>query len=378
MILCLTLYLKKRIKFGLKILVLEPYCGGSHSLFLQGLQQHLPYEFDLLTMPARKWKWRMRFAGPYFAEELNKQEFRKQYDRILCSSFVDVAVFRSLVNRKFQQIPLYTYFHENQFAYPVQKEDERDFHFGLTNFTTALASDRVGFNTQYNLQTFLTGVEQVLKICPEIKLAGAIDTIREKTSILFPGIDFSGFPEYDSCRSGYSAPTIIWNHRWEHDKNPEFFFETLYELDKQDVDFRLLIVGQSFQRQPEIFAEAQRKLTHKIDHFGYVESREEYIRQLCRADIVISTAIHEFYGISVIEAVRAGCMPLLPTRLSYPELFPAEYLYEDEELFGILKTMLENKEKLDKSKSKILTERFSWHVLKEKYSKWFGGNYDTF
>ena len=371
MILCLTLYLKKRIEFGLKILILEPYFGGSHSLFLQGLQQHLPYEFDLLTMPARNWKWRMRLAGPYFAEEINRQDFNKQYDRILCSSFVDVAAFRALVIRKFQQIPLYTYFHENQFAYPVQKEDERDFHFGLTNLTTALASDRIGFNTQYNLQTFLAGVEQILKICPDMKLADAVDSIREKTSILYPGIEFNDFPEYDSCMSDCNIPTIVWNHRWEHDKKPGYFFETLYELDKQDVDFRLSVMGQSFQQQLGIFAEAQKKLAHKIDHFGYVESREEYIRRLCRGDIVISTASHEFYGVSVIEAVRAGCRPLLPARLSYPELFPAEYLYEDEQLFSRLKAMLQNTGKLDKSEAKKMTECFSWPVLKEKYREWF-------
>jgi glycosyltransferase involved in cell wall biosynthesis len=329
-------------------------------------------------MPARNWKWRMRFAGTYFAEELNKQEFPKQYERILCSSFVDVASFRSLVSRKFQQIPLYTYFHENQFAYPVQKEDERDLHFGLTNFITALASDMIGFNTQYNFQTFLAGVDQILKICPDMKLSGAINKINKKASILFPGIDFSDFPEYDSCTSLNTAPTILWNHRWEHDKNPEYFFKTLYELDKQDVDFRLLVMGQSFQRQPEVFAEAQRKLAHKIDHFGYVESRTEYLKRMCHADIVVSTADHEFYGIAVIEAVRMGCMPLLPARLSYPELFPAAYLYEEGGLLSRLKTMLQNPEYLDKSKAKSMTECFSWNVLKEKYKKWFRGEYDTF
>jgi glycosyltransferase involved in cell wall biosynthesis len=359
----------------LKILVLEPYFGGSHALFLKGLQEHLPYEFDLLTMPARKWKWRMRLAGPYFAEQLNNQVVRKQYDCILCSTFVDVAAFRSLVKRQFQQIPLYTYFHENQFAYPVQIEDERDFHFGLTNLTTALASDKLGFNTQYNLQTFLTGVEQILKICPDMKLAGTIDKINKRASILYPGVDFSGFPGPDTCTSNSdSTPIIVWNHRWEHDKNPEYFFETLYELDKQNVDFRLLVMGQSFQRQPEIFAEAQEKLAHKIDHFGFVESREDYIRQLCRADIVISTATHEFYGISVIEAVRTGCIPLLPKRLSYPELFPAEYLYKDGELFSRLKSLLQDAGKQDRSCMKPLTDNFSWPVLEEKYQEWFEGN----
>ncbi len=50
-----------------------------------------------------------------------------------------------------------------------------------------------------------------------------------------------------------------------------------------------------------------------------------YARKL----IVVSTAWHEFFGISVIEAVRAGCRALLPRRLSYPELFPKEFLYDE-------------------------------------------------
>jgi hypothetical protein len=104
-----------------------------------------------------------------------------------------------------------------------------------------------------------------------------------------------------------------------------------------------------------------------------VEFREEYIRQLCRADIVVSTATHEFYGISVIEAARAGCIPLLPNRLSYPELFPAEYLYEDEKLYSRLKSLLEDRSKLEKFQEKNLTSSFSWLEMKDKYQGWFQG-----
>lgn len=356
----------------MKILVLEPYYGGSHRLFLQGLQQHLPYDFDLLTLPASKWKWRMRFAAPYFAELLSKEPPGNQYDRILCSSFVDVATFRAIAPKHFQQIPLYTYFHENQFAYPVQKEDERDFHFGLTNLTTFMASDKVGFNTRYNLDTFIDGVEKLLRICPDMKFDNLIDQLLEKADILNPGINFSDFPKPDDCKpSSKKQPVIVWNHRWEHDKNPEYFFETLYEMDNQNIDFRLKIMGQSFQRQPAVFAEAQSKLAHKIDHFGYVNSRDEYIRQLCQSDIAISTATHEFYGISVLEAVRAGCIPVLPNRLSYPELFPSEYLYEDGELFDRVKSLLNYPARLDYNKANGLTDNYSWNALKEKYLEWF-------
>ena len=358
----------------MKILVLEPYFGGSHRLFLQGLQQHLPHDFDLLTLPARKWKWRMRLAAPYFAEEINKLPADKIYDRILCSSFVDVAAFRSLVNERFQHIPLYTYFHENQFAYPVQKEDERDLHFGLTNLTTVLASDRAAFSTRYNLDTFIEGVEKLLNICPDIKLDNLTSQLLDKAVILNPGIDFSDFPEPGTGKPNRDNPLIIvWNHRWEHDKGPEYFFETLYELDRKNIDFRLIVLGQSFRRRPDVFAEAQEKLSHKILRFGFVESRQEYIRQLCRADIVVSTSTHEFYGFSVIEGVRAGCMPLLPNRLSYPELFPAEYIYENGELHAKLESLLKAFKGLNGSEIKDLSDRFSWLAMKDRYEEWFTG-----
>jgi len=356
----------------LKTLVLEPYYGGSHKTFLDGIQSHVPIDFTLLTLPARKWKWRMRMAAPYFAEKMLPLCEKEKFAAVFCSSFVDVATLRSLLPHPIGQLPFYTFFHENQFAYPVRKEDERDFHFGLTNLTTALSSDRVGFNTKYNLQTFLEGVEQILKICPDMSLEGVIEKITKKTSILYPGIDFSHIDNITPQQSTESeAPVIIWNHRWEHDKNPRFFFKTLFKLDEQNIDFRLIIVGQSFKREPSIFSEAHEKLSHKIDHFGYLESRAEYIKKLCQADIVISTATHEFYGISIIEAVRAGCIPVLPNRLSYPELFPAEYLYEDRELFSKLKSLLEYPGRIDKSQAKSLTESYSWPALKEKYLEWF-------
>ncbi len=68
-------------------------------------------------------------------------------------------------------------------------------------------------------------------------------------------------------------------------------------------------------------------------HYGYAESEADYARLLWSADVVLSTAIHEFFGVSVVEALHCGAWPVLPRRLSYPELLPAELhdacLYED-------------------------------------------------
>ena len=59
--------------------------------------------------------------------------------------------------------------------------------------------------------------------------------------------------------------------------------------------------------------------------FGYVPSRSDYINLLKQGSIAVSTAIQENFGMSVIEAVLAGCVPLLPDRLSYPEILPQAF-----------------------------------------------------
>ncbi|MCB2184684.1 MAG: DUF3524 domain-containing protein [Desulfobulbaceae bacterium] len=349
-----------------KILVLEPYYGGSHKNFLKGLEANLPYTFHFLTMPARKWKWRMRFSAPYFASKLPKTA---DYDALLCSTFVDVATLKGLAPSWISETPILTYFHENQFAYPVQVNDERDFHFAITNLTTALASDKIAFNSSYNRHTFLEGCARIIKKTPDMKM-DVIDALRQKSAILFPGIDFLPFDGFPSGCSKKNKPVFVWNHRWEHDKDPDFFFNTLFELDKNGGDFSLIVMGQSFERMPEIFVRAQKKLQHRILHFGYVADRKSYLKMLQKGTHVISTARHEFYGISIIEAVRAGCRPILPNRLSYPELFGGDFLYEDKNFLLSLQNALHDKE-FTAEKGRKLTDRFSWVNLIAEYKKWF-------
>ncbi|OGQ98430.1 MAG: hypothetical protein A2505_06375 [Deltaproteobacteria bacterium RIFOXYD12_FULL_55_16] len=356
----------------MNILVLEPYYGGSHKAFLTSLLHHLPYSFDLLTLPAHSWKWRMRLAAPHFAGVIasDSRYKAKGFDLILCSSLVDVAALRGLLPQTLRDVPCLTYFHENQFAYPVQLTEARDVHFGLTNLTTALAADRLAFNSQYNLDSFLTGCRELLAKMPDMRLAGYEEKIRAKTTILHPGLDFD---QLDSCPAGRQtgqAPVLVWNHRWEHDKNPEMFFHTLYELAELGVPFALLVLGESFKARPPVFAQAVRKLAGRIIHFGYAEDRQEYCRLLGQGDIVVSTARHEFYGLAVLEAVRVGCRPLLPDRLSYQELFAPEFRYADGE-FGQRLAMAMEAGRLAADEAHALTSRFSWPELAGSYRQWF-------
>ena len=357
------------------ILVLEPYYGGSHKAFLDGLQQQLEqvdFRFTLLSLPARKWKMRMQLAAPWFAERIQELIIQgSSFDCILTSTFLDVAVLRSLLAGQGIHLPLAMYFHENQFSYPGQVSDPGIFQFTSINFTSALCADRPAFNSRYNLETFLAGIRFYLKKSSDMKLHHLEERIRAKSVILYPGIDFQPTDALSEERAAQErkTPVLVWNHRWEHDKDPDTFFYTLFEL-AEEFPFQLIVLGQHFRDRPEIFSRAETVLADRLLHFGYAESREKYARLLGRGDYIVSTARHEFFGISVLEGVRAGCRPVVPDRLSYKELFPEEYRYAEGQLGRHLRCLLAAHRRLTTAESEKLTEAYSWSVLGERYREW--------
>ncbi|WP_136808493.1 tRNA-queuosine alpha-mannosyltransferase domain-containing protein [Desulfosediminicola flagellatus] len=360
-----------------RILVIEPYYGGSHQAFLDGLLENIECDFKLISLPARKWKMRMQMSAPWFVSQISALEPEARYfDTVLCSTFVNVAVLRALVGQVKGWNPktqFCTYFHENQFAYPGRVPDKGIQQFTAINFTTALASDRLAFNSAYNMNTFLDRSYFFVKKAADMSIIDWHDGVRDKSIVLHPGIDFSHIDAApDCCRNG--SPVIVWNHRWEHDKNPDEFFAALYSLKNKGIDFRLIVLGESFKNMPECFVEGKEELSEQIIHYGYAESAKAYGELLKQGDIVVSTAHHEFFGISVLEAVRAGCVPLLPDRLSYPELFPEEFLYSDSSFENTLERLLGSSKRMSRKESEDLTESYGWVNIAEKYRDWLFGS----
>ncbi|NLT77894.1 MAG: DUF3524 domain-containing protein [Planctomycetes bacterium] len=302
----------------MRILALEPYYGGSHKAFLDGWSALSRHDWTILTLPPYKWKWRMRHAAVTFAQLVHERlSETPTWDLLFCSDMLNLAEFHGLTRRDLGRVPSVVYFHENQLTYPVQVESERDYQFAMTNMTSALAADEVWFNSAFHRDSFLDGLDAFLKRMPDQQPAGAVDAIREKTHIHPPGV--ATMPA--RCRRKPGPLRILWAARWEHDKAPQDFFEALTILKKQGVAFRISVIGEQFREVPEIFARARQDFADRIDRWGYQESQAQYEAALSEADVFVSTAQHEFFGLCAVEAALAGAVPLLPKRLAYPEVF---------------------------------------------------------
>ncbi len=362
----------------MRILALEAYYGGSHRSFLDNLCSIGSYEWTVLTLPPHKWKWRMRHSAVTFAQQVSDLQ-NQAWDMIFCTDMLNLAEFLGLVPEAVRKLPKIAYFHENQLTYPVRIESERDYQYVMTNMTTALAADEVWFNSAFHRDDFLVELEGFLKRMPDHQPVEAIGAIRRKAEVYHPPVNLIK-------QDGRKQPgplRILWSGRWEHDKNPEDFFEALKRLKSKGCDFRLIVLGEHFRDVPEVFAWARDYFAEHIDHWGYQDSRGEYEAVLCQADVVVSTAMHEFFGISVIEAISAGAYPVLPDRLAYPEILKLhenensrQYYYGGsiDKLVDKLKYLCELKASEGslegrQKDARQLVDRFSWSELMNKYEQ---------
>jgi glycosyltransferase involved in cell wall biosynthesis len=202
-----------------------------------------------------------------------------------------------------------------------------------------------------------------------------IQAIADRCAVAYPGCHFPDAPA-DIKQPNQSPPLIIWNHRWEHDKNPEAFFKALFQMHLQGIDFQVALLGEDYAQMPEVFKSAHEQLGRRLIQYGRVASRQEYYKWLQRGSVVVSTAKQENFGIAVVEAIYHGCLPLLPNRLSYPEILPetfhSDFLYgNQEELEQKLSTLLTGGDRYQMKRLALSTvmQKYSWEKMIDLYDE---------
>lgn len=302
------------------------------------------------------------------------------YDAIVASDMLDVALFRSLATRARQLPPMAAYFHENQLSYPWSPRDKdtqhgRDLHYAFINYTSALVADCVYFNSDYHRDAFLQALPILLDRYPDHENKETIGQIESKAKTLTLAMDLQSLDIHKpSERTVNARPTLLWNHRWEYDKNPIGFFKAIDALIDRRIDFDLVLLGERFEKEPPYFLKAKQRLGSRIVHYGHVESFASYAQWLWKADIAPVTSRQDFFGGSVVEAIHCACHPFLPDRLVYPNHLNAEqkeaYLYQNhEELVDKLATFI----KSDRWKSPFIASQdiagYDWAASIARYDE---------
>ncbi|WP_111640731.1 tRNA-queuosine alpha-mannosyltransferase domain-containing protein [Marinimicrobium alkaliphilum] len=311
----------------MRVLLLSAYDADSHRRWRLDLARHLDdWHWTQLALPPRHFRWRVRGNSLSWSQE-NAQTLNAGYDLIIATSMTDLSALRGLVPA-LASIPTVLYFHENQFAYPVRQTQLSPVEPQVISLYSALCADRVLFNSPYNSQSFFEGCEALLNRLPDQVPEGVVDQIKAKSAVIPVPLADHCFTDKTSSETCFS---LVWNHRWEYDKGPERLLSLLrtYFARPNAPALNVHVVGQQFRQQPPAFAAVAELLEqHRaLGRWGYVEGAGEYRQLLARSHGVLSTAVHDFQGLSVLEAVAAGCIPLVPARLAYPDWFAEPWCY---------------------------------------------------
>jgi glycosyltransferase involved in cell wall biosynthesis len=221
----------------LRIHLISPYHGGSHQAWAEGWQQASQHELTLHTLPDRFWKWRMHGGAVTLARRFLASNATP--DLMMATDMLDLTTFLALTRQRTARVPTAVYLHENQLTYPLPQDGrtgpmrrqlgERDHHYAFINFSSMLAADHIFFNSRYHLDSFFEALPNFLKHFPEYNELGSVPILQKKSQVLPVGIAFQRLAVAYPPQAN-ATPLILWNQRWEYDKNPELFFAALYAV----------------------------------------------------------------------------------------------------------------------------------------------------
>ena len=319
----------------MRILIVEPWLDGSHRQWAEGYRQASSHQVDIVGLPGELWRWRLRGGAlPLAALVTEWVRDHGPPHLLLVSGLVDVAQLLGLARSRLEAtIAVVVYQHESQLADPSASSPDQE--AALRNWMSWCAADAVLFNSHYHQQAVVDWLIPFLSRLPDRSHVPMAQSVMAKFEVLPLGVDLQNLLARRSDQRKEGPPVVLWPHRWEADKDPVAFLAALTKAAGAGHDFRLVLAGEDPAAGSSQSSDARRKVVERFGSQVVANGPfdvDRYRELLTTADLVVSCAVHEFFGIGVVEATAAGCVPLLPDHLSYPEVIPAQWhdqvLYE--------------------------------------------------
>jgi len=129
--------------------------------------------------------------------------------------------------------------------------------------------------------------------------------IQKGTVHITDKIKVTGLPIYpDFVKAVSKENIIVFPHRKAEEKRPDLFMSLKYRLQNTLPDWQF------------IFSK------------DVCNNKDEYYDLLNRSRIAVSFAEQETFGIAMLEATLCGCIPIVPNKLSYKELYQNWFQYD--------------------------------------------------
>lgn len=143
-------------------------------------------------------------------------------------------------------------------------------------------------------------------------------------------IEVTGLPFYpdalgftiDECPYDNKRSIVVFPHRLDAEKQPEIFDLVSKELEMSQLHFI--------------------KTMEILKNIQPVFLRKSFYYEILKKSLVaFSSAKQETWGIAMMESLFCGCIPLVPNRLSYLELYHSDLFYEKNSITAISNKILD-------------------------------------
>lgn len=342
---------------------------ASHVTWAEGYaracRQRQSHDVRIVIIPGDRWKFRMLCGGAELVQHVSLDD-----DIVVVDGMLEMTVLVSHLQSRAaaaadgdsgpcprRRPKVLVYLHENQITTPFtsndrDKKEQRQWQYAMSHYRSLQVADGFIFNSHTHCSDFQQALprvinEQAPRDVVECHLQKCRELLQDKCVVLPNGLELRDLQslvptmEESGMRSpdeqSQVVPTILWNARLEEDKDPGTFLQILIQARQQQLQgrsqstpssqklpFQLIVLGTDPSKDQIWYQRFREEFGDEILFMGFCKDRAEYSSWLSKAHIVVSTAQHETFGMSIVESVYMGVIPLLPRRLSYPEIFPLQ------------------------------------------------------